>query len=53
VVKRLVNYEDCNQKAATKRCHVFVSASRSMPIEVTIMHNEKNLGTKTYDRRSK
>ena len=39
--------------AATKRCPAFVSASRSIPIELTIMHNEKNLGTKIYDRRQK
>jgi uncharacterized OsmC-like protein len=40
-------------EAATRRCPAFVSASRSIPIEVTILHNEKNLGVKTYDRRSK
>ena len=39
--------------AATRRCPAFVSAARSIPIEVTILHNEKNLGAKTYDRRSK
>ncbi|MSP39042.1 MAG: OsmC family peroxiredoxin [Deltaproteobacteria bacterium] len=38
-------------EAATKRCPAFVSASRAIPIEVTILHNEKNLGAKTYDRR--
>ena len=37
--------------AATKRCPAFVSASRAIPIEVTILHNDKNLGAKTYDRR--
>jgi uncharacterized OsmC-like protein len=40
-------------EAATKRCPAFVSASRSIPIEVTILHNENNLGAKTYDRRAK
>jgi uncharacterized OsmC-like protein len=40
-------------EAATRRCPAFVSAARSIPIEVTIQHNEKNLGAKTYDRRSK
>jgi|GEM_PF-677511 len=40
-------------EAATRRCPAFVSASRSIPIEVTILHNEKNLGAKTYDRRAK
>ncbi len=40
-------------EAATRRCPAFVSASRSIPIEVTILHNEKNLGTKTYDRRAR
>lgn len=40
-------------EAATKRCPAFVSASRSIPIEVTILHNEKSLGGKTYDRRAK
>ena len=40
-------------EAATRRCPAFVSAARSIPIEVTILHNEKNLGAKTYDRRSK
>jgi len=39
--------------AATRRCPAFVSASRSIPIEVTILHNQKNLGARTYDRRSK
>jgi uncharacterized OsmC-like protein len=40
-------------EAATRRCPAFVSASRSIPIEVAILHNEKNLGAKTYDRRTK
>jgi len=40
-------------EAATRRCPAFVSASRSIPIEVTIVHNQKNLGAKTYDRRTK
>ena len=40
-------------EVATKRCPAFVSAARSIPIEVTIVHNEKNLGAKTYDRRGK
>lgn len=40
-------------EAATKRCPAFVSASRAIPIEVTIVHNENNLGMKTYDRRRK
>jgi uncharacterized OsmC-like protein len=39
--------------AATRRCPAFVSASRAIPIELTILHNEKDLGTKVYDRRSK
>jgi uncharacterized OsmC-like protein len=37
--------------AATKRCPAFVSAARSIPVELTIMHNDNNLGTTTYDRR--
>lgn len=41
------------KEIATRRCPAFVSASHTMPVEVTIMHNEKTLGTKTYDRRSK
>ena len=40
-------------EAATRRCPAFVSAARSIPIEVTIVHNQQNLGSKTYDRRSK
>jgi len=40
-------------EAATHRCPAFVSAARSIPIEVTILHNDKNLGVKTYDRRNK
>jgi uncharacterized OsmC-like protein len=40
-------------EAATRRCPAFVSASRSIPIEVTILHNERNLGAKTYDRRAR
>jgi uncharacterized OsmC-like protein len=40
-------------EAATRRCPAFVSAARSIPIEVTILHNEKNLGSKIYDRRAK
>jgi uncharacterized OsmC-like protein len=39
--------------AGTRRCPAFVSAARSIPIELTIVHNEKNLGAKTYDRRTK
>ena len=39
--------------AATRRCPAFVSAARSIPIELTIVHNDKNLGAKTYDRRVK
>ena len=37
--------------AATRRCPAFVSASRSIPIELTILHNDQNLGMKIYDRR--
>jgi uncharacterized OsmC-like protein len=40
-------------EAATRRCPAFVSAARSIPIEVTILHNDKNLGVRTYDRRNK
>ena len=40
-------------EAATRRCPAFVSAARSIPIEVTILHNDKNLGLRTYDRRSR
>jgi uncharacterized OsmC-like protein len=40
-------------EAATRRCPAFVSAARSIPIEVTILHNDKNLGVRTYDRRGK
>jgi uncharacterized OsmC-like protein len=40
-------------EAATRRCPAFVSAARSIPIELAILHNDKNLGVKTYDRRSK
>src|SRR6266850_4282706 len=39
--------------AATRRCPAFVSAARSIPIELTIVHNEKNLGARTYDKRNK
>jgi uncharacterized OsmC-like protein len=39
--------------SATRRCPAFVSASRAIPIELTILHNEKNLGMRAYDRRSK
>jgi uncharacterized OsmC-like protein len=39
--------------AATRRCPAFVSASRSIPIELTIVHNQQNRGAKTYDRRNK
>jgi uncharacterized OsmC-like protein len=39
--------------AATRRCPAFVSASRAIPIELTILHNDKNLGARSYDRRSK
>jgi uncharacterized OsmC-like protein len=37
--------------AATRRCPAFASASRAIPIEVSILHNEQNLGMKVYDRR--
>jgi uncharacterized OsmC-like protein len=40
-------------EAATRRCPAFVSAARSIPIELTIAHNEKTLGVKTYDMRTK
>lgn len=40
-------------EAATRRCPAFVSASRAIPIELTTLHNQKSLGAKTYDRRSK
>lgn len=40
-------------EAATRRCPAFVSAARSIPIEVTIFRNQKNLGARTYDRRKK
>jgi uncharacterized OsmC-like protein len=39
--------------AATRRCPAFVSASRAIPIELTILHNDKSLGARSYDRRSK
>jgi uncharacterized OsmC-like protein len=39
--------------AATRRCPAFVSAARSIPIELTILQNGQNRGAKTYDRRSK
>ena len=39
--------------AATRRCPAFVSAARCIPIELTIVHNEQNLGAKVYDRRRK
>ena len=40
-------------EAATRRCPAFVSAARSIPIELTILHNQQNLGMKLYDRRKK
>ena len=40
-------------EAATRRCPAFVSAARSIPIELTVVQNEQNHGAKTYDRRSK
>src|SRR5919106_3312759 len=39
--------------AATRRCPAFVSAARSIPIDLTILHNENNLGSRTYDKRNK
>jgi len=39
--------------AATRRCPAFVSAARSIPIELTIVHNGQNRDAKTYDRRNK
>ncbi len=39
--------------AATRRCPAFVSAARSIPIELTIVHNSQNRNAKTYDRRNK
>jgi uncharacterized OsmC-like protein len=44
--------ESCVE-AATRRCPAFVSAARSIPIELTILQNGQNRGAKTYDRRSK
>jgi uncharacterized OsmC-like protein len=43
--------ESCVE-AATRRCPAFVSAARAIPVELTIMHNEKSLGTKIHDRRN-
>jgi uncharacterized OsmC-like protein len=43
--------ESCVE-AAARRCPAFVSAARAIPIELTIMHNEKGLGTKIHDRRN-
>ena len=40
-------------EAATCRCPAFVSAARAVPIELTIMHSEKRLDTRTYDRRNR
>jgi len=40
-------------EAATRRCPAFVSAARSIPIELTILHNERNLGAQIYDKRNK
>ena len=40
-------------EAATRRCPAFVSAARSVPIELTIAHNGQDRGAKTYDRRSR
>ncbi len=39
-------------EAATRRCPAFVSASRSISIELTILHNQKELRAKIYDRRT-
>ncbi|HEX9443251.1 MAG TPA: OsmC family protein [Candidatus Binatia bacterium] len=39
-------------EAATRRCPAFVSAARSIPIEVSVLHNEKPLGARVYDKRS-
>jgi uncharacterized OsmC-like protein len=39
--------------AATRRCPAFVSASRAIPIELSISHNEQNIGMQVYDRRKK
>ena len=39
--------------AATRRCPAFVSAARSIPIELTILHNDRNLGVQIYDKRKK
>lgn len=39
--------------AATRRCPAFVSASRAIPIELTIVYNDKSLGAWSYDRRSR
>jgi uncharacterized OsmC-like protein len=39
--------------AATRRCPAFVSAARSIPIELTIIHNGQNRRARIYDRRSK
>jgi uncharacterized OsmC-like protein len=37
-------------EAATRRCPAFVTAARATPIEVTIQHNEKTLGERTYGK---
>jgi uncharacterized OsmC-like protein len=37
-------------EAATRRCPAFVTAARSAPIEVTILHNDKDIGARTYGK---
>ena len=37
-------------EAATRRCPAFVTAARSTPIEVTILHNDKSLGQRAYGK---
>jgi len=39
-------------EAATRRCPAFVTAARSTPIEVTILHNEKDLGMRKFGKGS-
>ena len=37
-------------EAATRRCPAFVTAARSTPIEVTILHNDKDLGVRKFGK---
>jgi hypothetical protein len=39
-------------EAATRRCPAFVTVARSTPVDLTVIHNNVNLGERRYGKTS-